>query len=120
MKNSSRLLLPTTLAAVLLLACSPTNAAHRGGASAYDGTWSVAIYTQRGACGSIRVAVRIVGGRMYSEDQSYQASGTVGANGVVRASVAGPGRSASGSGRLSHNSGAGSWRRAGGGGPRSW
>ena len=85
MKALSRLL----LAAVLLLACSPTNAAHRGGGPAYDGTWSVAIYTQRGACGSIRVAVRIVGGRMYSEDQSYQASGAVGANGVVRASVAG-------------------------------
>jgi hypothetical protein len=109
MKNLSRLLLAPTLAAVLLLASSPTNAAHRGGGSAYDGTWSVAIYTQRGVCGSIRVAVRIVGGRMYSEDQSYQASGTVGANGVVRASVAGAGRSASGSGRLAQNSGAGRW-----------
>jgi hypothetical protein len=106
MKGLSRLL----LAAVLLLACTPTNAAHRGGGSAYDGTWSVAIYTQRGDCGSIRVAVRIAGGRMYSEDQSYQASGTVGPNGVVRASVAGAGRSASGSGKLSRNSGAGSWR----------
>ena len=109
MKDLSHLLLAPTLAAVLLLACSPTNAAHRGGGSAYDGTWSVAIYTQRGACGSIRVAVRIVGGRMYSEDQSYQASGNVGANGVVRASVGGAGRSASGSGRLSQNSGAGRW-----------
>ena len=105
MKALSRLL----LAAVLLLACTQTNAAHRGGGSAYDGTWSVAIYTLRGDCGSVRVAARIVGGRMYSEDQSYQASGTVGANGVVRASVAGAGRSASGSGRLSRNSGAGRW-----------
>jgi hypothetical protein len=41
----------------------------------YDGTWSVAIYTLRGDCGSVRVAVRIVGGRVYSQDQSYQASG---------------------------------------------
>jgi hypothetical protein len=106
MKALSRLL----LAAVLLLTCTPTNAAPRVGRSTYDGTWSVAIYTQRGACSSIRVAVRIVGGRMYSEDQSYQASGTVSASGVVRASVAGAGRSASGSGRLSGNSGAGSWR----------
>ena len=109
MKVFSRLLLAPILATVLLLVCTPTNAARRVGGSAYDGTWSVAIYTQRGACGSIRVAVRIVGGRMYSEDQSYQASGTVGANGMVRASVAGAGRSASGSGRLSHNSGAGRW-----------
>ena len=83
------MLFAPTLAAMLLLARTPTNAAHRGGGSAYDGIWSVASYTLRGACGSIRVAVRIVGCRMYSEDQSYQASGTVGANDVVRASVAG-------------------------------
>jgi hypothetical protein len=37
MKNLSRLLLPPTLAAVLLLSCAQTNAAHRGGGSAYDG-----------------------------------------------------------------------------------
>ena len=120
MKGLSRLLLAPTLAAELLLASTPSNAAHRGGGSPHDGTWSVAIYTQRGACGSIRVAVRIVGGRMYSEDQSYQASGTVGANGVVRASVAGAGRSASGSGRLSRNSGAGSWRSSRGECSGSW
>jgi hypothetical protein len=61
----------------------------------------VAIYTLRGDCGSVRVAVRIVGGRVYSEDQSYQAS--VCANGVVRVAVSGFGRSASGSGRLSRD-----------------
>ena len=69
----------------------------------------MAIYTLRGDCGSVRVAARIVGGRVYSEDQSYQANGAVGANGVIRVSIAGAGRSASGSGRLSHNSGAGRW-----------
>jgi hypothetical protein len=109
MKNLSRLLLAPTIAAALLLACTPTNAAHRGGGSAYDGTWSVAIYTLRGDCGSVRVAARIVGSRVYSEDQSYQANGAVGANGVIRVAVAGAGRSASGSGRLSHNAGAGRW-----------
>jgi hypothetical protein len=111
MKNVLRPFLVPTLATVVLgFACTPSNAAHRGGGSAYDGTWSVAIYTLRGACGSVRVAVRIAGGRVYSRDQSYQANGGVGANGVVRVSVAGAGRSASGSGRLSHNSGAGRWR----------
>src|SRR5215469_6903713 len=74
MKVLSGLLFAPTLAAVLLLACNPTNAAHRGGGSAYDGTWSVAIYTLRGNCGSVRVAARIVGGRVYSKDESYQAS----------------------------------------------
>ena len=84
MKNLSRLLLAPTVAAALLLPCTPTNAAHRGGGSPYDGTWSVAIYTQRGDCGSVRVAAQIVGGRVYSKDQSYQANGAVGANGVIR------------------------------------
>jgi hypothetical protein len=111
MTNVSRPFLVSTIAALLLsLACTTSNAARRIGGSPYDGTWSVAIYTLRGDCGSVRVAVRIIGGRVYSQDQSYQASGGVGANGVVRVGVAGFGRSASGSGRLSHNYGAGRWR----------
>jgi hypothetical protein len=103
-------LAPTTAALLLCLACTPSNAASRVSGSAYDGTWSVAIYPLRGDCSSVRVAVRIVGGRVYSEDQSYQSNGVVSANGLVRVSVAGAGRSASGSGRLSRNSGAGRWR----------
>ena len=109
MKNLSRPLFAPTLAAAVLLACTPTNAARRVGGSPYDGAWSVAIYTQRGDCSSVRVATRIVGGRVYSEDQSYQANGGVGADGVIRVSISSFGRSASGSGRLSHNSGAGRW-----------
>ena len=66
MKELSRLLLAPTLAVVLLLASTPTNAARRIGRSPYDGTWSVAIYTLRGDCGSVRVAVTVVGGRVYS------------------------------------------------------
>jgi hypothetical protein len=98
MKDLWRLLLAPTLAAVLLLACTQTNAARRVSGSAYDGTWSVAIYTVRGDCGSVRVAAQIVGGRVYSKDQSYQANGAVGANGVIRVSVASGRLSASGSG----------------------
>jgi hypothetical protein len=120
MKVLSGLLLAPTIAAALLLACTPTNAARRIGGSPYDGTWSVAIYTLRGDCGSVRVAARIVGGRVYSADQSYQANGAVGANGVIRVAVAGFGRSASGSGRLSRNSGAGRWRSSRGECSGSW
>jgi hypothetical protein len=120
MRFLSRLVIAPTLAAVLLLDCTPTNAARRGGGPPYDGTWSVAIYTLRGDCGSVRAAVRIVGGRVYSEDQSYQASGGVGANGVVRVAVSGFGRSAAGSGRLSRNSGGGSWRSSRGECSGSW
>ena len=120
MRDLSRLSLAPIVAAALLLACTPTNAAYRGGGSAYDGTWSVAIYTLRGDCGSVRVAARIVGGRVYSKDQSYQASGGVGANGVIRVSVASGRLSASGSGRLSRYSGAGSWRSSRGECSGSW
>jgi len=120
MNALSRLLLASALAAVLLLPCIPTNAAHRGGGSAFDGTWSVAIYTQRGDCASVRVATRIVGGRVYSEDQSIRARGGVGKNGVVRVAVSGFGRSAAGSGRLSGNSGSGSWRSSRGECSGSW
>jgi len=119
-KALSPLLLAPTLVAALLLAGTPTNAAHRGGGSAYYGTWSVAIYTLRGDCGSVRVAARIVGGRVYSKDESYQSNGAVSANGVIRVSVVSGRLSASGSGRLSNNSGAGRWRSSGGECSGSW
>jgi hypothetical protein len=48
--------------------------------SSYDGTWSVAIYTLRGDCGSLRAALRIAGGRVYSGDGSYQACWSRGRN----------------------------------------
>jgi len=121
MSSVSRPFLAATLAAVLSgFACVPSDAAGRIGGSAYDGTWSVAIYTQRGNCGSVRGAVRIVGGRVISEDQSYQSNGAVSANGVIRVSVATGGLSASGSGRLSHNSGAGRWASSRGECSGSW
>ena len=120
MNALSRPLVAPTLATALLLVCSPTNAARRVGVSPYDGTWSVVIYTLRGDCGSVRVAAQIVGGCVYSKDQSYQANGAVGANGVIRVSVVSGRLSASGSGRLSPNSGAVSWRSSRGECSGSW
>jgi hypothetical protein len=49
-----RFLVPTLAILVLGFGCPPTNAARRVGGSAYDGTWSVAIYTLRGDCSSVR------------------------------------------------------------------
>jgi hypothetical protein len=121
MKNALRaFLIPTLATLVLGFTWIPSNAARRVGMSPHDGTWSVAIYTHRGSCGSVRVAARIVGGRVYSEDQSIRASGGVGKNGVVRLAVSGFGRSAAGSGRLSGNSGSGSWRSSRGERFGSW
>jgi hypothetical protein len=72
----------------------------------------VAIYTLRGDCGSVRAALRVVGGRVYSEDQSYQAYGAVGFGGAIHVTLVRGSQSASGSGRLSNSSGAGRWRGA--------
>ena len=57
--TSTPFLAPAIAAFFLILACTPTNAAHRGGGSSFDGTWSVAIYTLRGDCGSVRVAAQL-------------------------------------------------------------
>ena len=92
---------------IAIVSGGPSEAARR---SPYDGDWSVAIYTLRGDCGAIRAALRIIGGRVYSVDQSYQAYGAVNAKGAVRVTVVRGSQSASGSGRLSYYSGAGRWR----------
>ena len=80
-------------------------------ANSYDGAWSVTIYTQAGNCpSSLRYGVRVVGGRVYADGQSYQVNGTVAPNGATRVTVSEQGQSASGTGRLSGNAGAGRWR----------
>jgi hypothetical protein len=80
-------------------------------ANSYDGAWSVTIYTQAGNCpSSLRYGVRVVGGRVYADGQSYQVNGTVAPNGATRVTVSEQGQSASGTGRLAGNTGAGRWR----------
>jgi hypothetical protein len=101
-----------TIAGLLfVITDAPSDAARRTAkGSSYDGAWSVAIYTLRGDCGSLRAALRIASGRVYSGDGSYQAYGSVGAGGAIRVTLIRGSQSASGSGRLSLNSGAGRWR----------
>jgi hypothetical protein len=82
--------------------------------SAYDGLWSVLIITEKGTCDrGYRYAVRIKGGRVGHADpanSSFRISGSVGGGGATRVSVARGNQSASGSGRLSRNGGAGRWK----------
>ena len=122
MKNRWRSIFAMIIGGLLLVITNvPSDAARRvARGSSYDGTWSVAIYTLRGDCGSIRAALRIVGGRVYSEDQSYQAYGAVGSGGTIRVTLVKGGQSASGSGRLSYSSGAGRWRMSRGECSGSW
>jgi hypothetical protein len=84
------------------------------GAAAYDGLWSVLIITEKGTCDrGYRYAVRIKSGRVGHADpanSSFRISGSVAGGGAARVSVARGNQSASGSGRLSHNGGAGRWK----------
>ncbi len=106
---------------LLIIANVASDAAQRiARRSSFDGTWSVAIETFRGDCGSVRAALRIVGGRVYADDQSYQAYGAVGSGGAIRVTLVRGGQSASGSGRLSSSSGAGRWRTSKGECSGSW
>jgi hypothetical protein len=80
-------------------------------ANIYDGAWTVTIFTQAGNCpSSLRYGVRVVQGRVFGDDQSYQVNGIVAPNGATRVTVSEQGQSASGTGRLSGNAGAGRWR----------
>ena len=77
--------------------------------TAYDGRWSLSIVTQRGGCDpSYNFPVEISNGNV-SFPGLVRAKGHVAPGGSVRVSVAVPGKSASGSGRLSLGSGSGRW-----------
>jgi hypothetical protein len=95
-------------AAAVLFAAIPSAAR---AASSNDGMWSVTIITLAGNCPStLRYGVRVDRGRVLADDQSYQVNGTVAANGATRVTVSEKGQSASGTGRLAGNRGAGRWR----------
>jgi hypothetical protein len=99
----------TAMAAAAVLVAAIPFAARA--ASSFDGNWSVTIMTQTGNCpSSLRYSVRVAKGRVYGDDQSYDVNGSVAANGATRVTVAEQGQSASGTGRLSGNAGAGRWR----------
>jgi Ni/Co efflux regulator RcnB len=84
-------------------------AQHRVAApAAFDGSWSVAINTQSGACDpSYRFGVQIVDGNVVYEGRS---AGRVSSNGGVWVNVSQGGQQAAGQGRLSRNHGGGVWR----------
>jgi hypothetical protein len=87
----------------------------RGGASAFDGDWSVLIQTRAGACEpSFRYGVRIQNGEVLNGGGAAVAlGGRVAPNGAVRVSVAAGDQAAHGSGRLSRTTGGGTWQGQG-------
>ena len=83
--------------------------------SAYDGSWDLLFVTQRGACDpTYNFSVNITDGAI-THPNLVRFRGHVAGSGAVRASVTVPDKYASGSGRLSRNSGRGTWSGYSGG-----
>jgi hypothetical protein len=77
--------------------------------SAHDGAWDLLFVTQRGTCNSTyNFSVNISNG-VVTHPNLVRFKGYVARSGAVRASVTVQDRYASGSGRLSSNSGHGTW-----------
>jgi hypothetical protein len=91
-------------AAITIFAISPANAT-----TAYDGSWALTIYTRRGDCDpTYNFQVNIRNG-IVSHPNLVRLKGRVTAQGMVKVTVAVPGKFAAGSGRLTRNSGGGRW-----------
>ena len=95
-------------AGILALVISAPAFASASGATAYDGSWSLSITTQRGACDTYNFPVDITNGQV-SFPGLVRASGRVAKGGAVRVNVAAGDKSASGAGKLTGGSGHGRW-----------
>ena len=77
--------------------------------SAYDGSWDLIFVTQRGACDTTyNFSVNIVDG-IVTHPNLVRFRGYVARSGAVRASVTVQDKFAAGSGKLTSNSGRGTW-----------
>jgi hypothetical protein len=83
--------------------------------SAFDGSWDVTIVTQTGPCDpQYRLAAQIVDGQVvYDGGGPVDLQGQVAPNGAIWVSVAAGAGRADGEGRLSSDSGGGTWRGQG-------
>jgi hypothetical protein len=83
--------------------------------SAYDGSWDLLFVTQRGACDPTYDFSVNVNDGVVTHPNLVRFRGHVAPSGAVRASVAVQDKYASGTGRLSSNSGRGTWSGYSGG-----
>ena len=105
----------SALAAFAILAATALPAAPApisAGKQNLDGNWSVLIVTEQGKCDrAYRYPVRVANGRVsYAGQADFDVNGRVGNNGMVNVTVSKGRQRASGSGRLSGNTGGGTWR----------
>lgn len=108
------LISPQTVSALMTAAFAAAAATGPVQASTpFDGSWTVQIMTQRGACdpnSSFGVEIR---DGVVSGSGGIPVSGRVARNGSVSVGVASGNRNANGSGRLSASLGGGTWRGVG-------
>lgn len=98
-------LLTSAIVATGLVAFVPAAQAR----SVYDGSWGLVFVTQRGACDpTYNFSVNITDG-VVTHPNLVKFTGHVARSGAVRASVTVPDKYAAGAGRLSSNSGRGTW-----------
>ena len=97
---------------ILAAALAPAPASAR---TAYDGNWSVLIVTNSGPCDrAYRYGLSIRDGAViYEGSAAVNVAGRVNPNGAVSVRVWAGRQGASGSGRLSRDSGSGNWRGTG-------
>jgi len=97
------------LSCVIAAGCLVALASAAQARSAYDGSWDLIFVTQRGACdATYNFSVNITNG-IVTHPNLVRFRGYVARSGAVRASVTVQDKFASGSGRLSSNSGRGTW-----------
>jgi hypothetical protein len=100
-------------ASVLAFVCAASAATTATARTPYDGAWSVLIVTERGTCDrAYRYGIQIVNGSIVYSGGGISFSGRVSASGSVSVAVSGGDQRALGAGRLSRNSGRGSWSGA--------
>jgi hypothetical protein len=119
MKNFLKVIFAATTATLLVASSAMTSdaAARARAPSRYDGIWSVSIVTYYGDCDrGYRYPLRIWYGQVMKadDDPNYQVAGAVAPSGAIGVTVSGGGQTASGTGRLRGNVGAGVWQTSNG------
>ena len=109
-----RRVMTTALLAAALLGSAGVGNPLMALAAAQDGNWSVLIITEKGYCDqAYRYSVSVQDGHLkYAGDAAVNMEGSVAANGAVKVSIRLGEKGANGVGRLSGNSGTGTWHGA--------
>jgi hypothetical protein len=105
----------SVILAALLAGAAIAGQPHAAFAAIQDGNWSVLIVTEKGTCDrGYRYNVRVANGQVsYQSAAAINLAGTVAPDGAIKVSIKVGEKGANGTGRLSDNSGTGTWHGVG-------